>query len=277
MSNKKERQKKFAIPQKSDERRVELVRGTYHLGELLKAPEGVKPRLFIDGSTLILNSETNMRLPPNKYLDKNRDITLYKYLRRDYASELLKSGILQIGTLSYYKNAETLGAIIGDVKEGSKSSRLTFYTSLSATGTPPDLASSFFDTNTKGTIEGHGFLQAHQKSRDYFVYSTTSHFDKNAMSAFGYDSCIKIHEPNIFFDIISHLLISEAIFEGIFDCTYISRELPADIYNQYHPALIKDPKYIYQREVRAIWRPRSAPIQPKIIVCPEICRYCSMQ
>jgi peptide-methionine (R)-S-oxide reductase len=48
------------------------------------------------------------------------------------------------------------------------------------------------------------------------------------------------------------------------------------MYDRVNPALLKDPRYEYQGEVRALWRPHRLPIEPKLIMCPSLARFCSV-
>ncbi len=97
------------------------------------------------------------------------------------------------------------------------------------------------------------------------------------MSNLNYDSCISIDNPDKFFAAITDSPLLGATYEGVFPCKYVSRIFTYNSRDKTHPALIKDPKHHYQHEVRAIWRPqRNIPIKPKILMCPEISKYCSL-
>jgi hypothetical protein len=41
-----------------------------------------------------------------------------------------------------------------------------------------------------------------------------------------------------------------------------------------HPALLKPASYAHQREVRALWTPRSQPIEPIVLTVPAVIPIC---
>ena len=99
-------------------------------------------------------------------------------------------------------------------------------------------------------------------------------FDTEALEKgyFGddYDDCIVILDSVRFFAAISENIRSEAEFAGCYSCKYMSRKYT----NSIHPALLKDPQYSYQKEVRALWESHRLLIEPKIIECPDVRQYC---
>jgi hypothetical protein len=113
-------------------------------------------------------------------------------------------------------------------------------------------------------------FDARQECDDHFVYATSMIFDLEVLSEPGYDDCVVILDSVRFFAAISESIRSEAEFEGSYRCVYLPRTVP----NSVHPALLKDPQYSSQQEVRALWRPKKPPIAPKIIECPDVTQYC---
>jgi hypothetical protein len=206
-------------------------------------------------------------------------IPLFKYLKSKYAHNLLFAGIVRIGTLYDFRNEELYGNTIGDLEEGKISSKMHVKHEIWNTENIPE----FVTTNNFIKLQDNSNIilrnctfSSHQQSPDCFLYCTNLYFDEKQMLKGDWDACVLIHNPDKFFTAITNSLISDAKFEGISLCTYTSRELPPNAYNKIPPALIKDPKYSDQNEVRAIWSPIRAPIKPKIIICPEIIQYCSL-
>lgn len=197
-------------------------------------------------------------------------------MRRDHASRLLSEGILRVGTLHEYRNVEKHGDRIGDAREGSKGAVLTV-PRLEAR-LKKDLPEFIRDRIKIGpgkvTFINSSFLVT-EESPDFYIYSTTNIYDKNAMLELGYDACVRLDDPVNFFRALSHTLRHKGAYQGLFSCIYMPRDLPPDKQHDIHPALIKDPTYEIQQEHRAIWRPVSLHPRPVIVACRKARNYCS--
>lgn len=203
---------------------------------------------------------------------------LFKYMRKQHARLLLTQGKVRIGTLYEFRDLESHGDVVGDAGEGKKSLHLHGKGDTWTAKTIPDFAKTFFNLGPEASMTLEGVtLQLPQESPDHYMFCATSEFNEAALSDFGYDSCIRIDDPRRFFMAISHTIRHQASFVGAFHCQYTSRDAPYDEDNGIHPALIKDPKYASQREVRGLWTPHKIPIKPVVIQNRRIAGYCSAQ
>lgn len=202
---------------------------------------------------------------------------LYKYLRRSHAELLLKSGKLRIGTLYEYRNIEKHGAVIGDHEEGKSSVYMGIEDEIWTPENQPDFAKSFFNLGQGGSLRVQGItLEKPQESPNFYLFCATHEFDRKAMLDFGYDCCVVIEKPERFFAAITHTIRNKTIFQGVHKCQYVPRRRSHGADNGIHPAIIKDPTYRDQKEVRALWQPLKANAQPFIIQCRDAAKYCTL-
>lgn len=209
---------------------------------------------------------------------------LYKYVKREHLEAFFRSGSLKIGTLYEYRNEEELGKVIGDGEEGSYVTEL-----LSPHGREVDLAcrspeANYFrqhilrpdqwDSKVKIVMEAGANLIANTNSPNYYIYCVSSVFDEQAMHQFGCDSCIEITNPEKFFKAISKVIRHKGGFDGVHRITYGLKKTDYLNPHQVHPALLKDPQYSYQSEVRAIWNPKKEPRGSLFVKVPKAIRYC---
>jgi len=206
-----------------------------------------------------------------------RKTVLYKYLRKQHADLLIKRGKLRIGTLYGYRDIEKHGTKVGDADEGKKS----LYMKVGPEQWTADNQREF----TKGSIKIANGISVHmenvsfqksESSTDYYVYCATEEFDENALKDFGYDACVVIEKPDRFFAAISRTLRHKCTFEGVFHCQYVPRKVEHNKDHGIHPAIIKDPSYKDQKEVRALWKPFKRSISPLVIDCRDATKYCRM-
>ena len=64
-------------------------------------------------------------------------------------------------------------------------------------------------------------------------------------------------------------------FVGAFNCVYTDKVVAPGKKTPYHPALVKDPKYENQKEVRFLWEPKNKKPRPERMTCRKIARHCS--
>ncbi|WP_198358656.1 hypothetical protein [Noviherbaspirillum autotrophicum] len=186
---------------------------------------------------------------------------------------------MRIGTLYEYRNTEIHGEVIGDNTEGYKTRFMELNGAHVWTSeTQPEFSRGFLKIapGTKLTVRGNGTLTEPHESVNYYLFCATKVFNKEAMDEFKYDACIVIEHPEKFFRAISRTIRHQAAFEGIFNCQYIGRRISHDVDPGIPPAIIKDPTYKNQQEVRGLWKPLKANPSPMIINCPDAARYCSM-
>jgi hypothetical protein len=203
---------------------------------------------------------------------------LYKYLKKAHAEQLLNHGKLRLGTLYEYRDMDTHGAVIGDKDEGTSSRFMEVMYERWTPTTQPEFTKSFFNLGSDATLTISGItLEKPQESPDFYLYCTTEVFDENALAEFGYDCCVLIERPQQFFNAISHTIRYKATFDGVHQCQYVPRRQPHQSGDGIHPAIIKDPTYQSQKEVRALWRPiKKAGITPTVIECRDAAKFCTM-
>jgi hypothetical protein len=201
---------------------------------------------------------------------------LFKYMKRSHALALIKKGQMRIGTLYEYRNVERHGVLVGDAREGSKGAvvRVPFL-EASSTEELPEFARDMGVRIGPGrvTFENSTFLRT-EESPDFYIFSASRHFDAVQMRLMGYDACVRIDNPESFFRAVSHSFRHAGDYQGFHACHYIERDLPPDQQHDIHPALLKDPSYSPQAEVRAVWRPKTRVPKPLIIVCRKAARHC---
>lgn len=200
---------------------------------------------------------------------------LYKYLRKQHADLLIKKGKFRIGTLYEYRDIEKHGTIVGDEGEGKKSLYLNVGSEKWTTDNQPDFTKNFINIANGISVRMERVsFQKSESSSNYYLYCTTEVFDENALKDFGYDSCLLIEKPDQFFAAITKTLRHKGAFEGVFHCQYVPRRVEHDKDHGIHPAIIKDPIYKDQKEVRALWKPFKANISPLVIDCRDAAKYC---
>lgn len=94
------------------------------------------------------------------------------------------------------------------------------------------------------------------------------------MKRLGYDACIRINNVEEFIRAISEQL-------GIGRChygpvQYQARQMHYNIAKSTNPALIKEPQFSYQDEVRALWRPDKADIEPLFVTSKAAAECCEL-
>lgn len=199
---------------------------------------------------------------------------------------LLETGTVRIGTLHEYRNIELHGTEVGDHGEGTKQTIC-----IDSAHSPEDIAnhpvlSSFIRAEPGATINiSNVQFRLQEISSDYYVYSMSEAYDPDIAKNLDCDACIIIKQPLLFLSSIDKCLRGIAKLKNEFlleRCQYASRtqlfsgqhRIFPNIAHQSHPALIKENKYYYQREIRAIWEPIDTGIQPMILTCPDIAEYC---
>jgi len=171
---------------------------------------------------------------------------LYKYGKAHYLYELLEYSHIRIGTLSSFRSEESLGSQIGDRDEGTK-------TISKWIPEPLDISNP--------------------SNRSPLV-------DKVIHVAPGLKGVTISNLTGLFANALTQCLKKLGIIRGkwiIAPCQYISRHLEeSDPKTTVHPALIKDPKYQDQKEVRILWWPVEENINPVTVKCDAAARCCKL-
>ena len=96
------------------------------------------------------------------------------------------------------------------------------------------------------------------------------------MYGFGYDACIKITNPRGFFTALTNKMTHRAKWLTLDRCTYRPRIIIGDHDTGLEPSLIKEERYAYQKEVRAIWEAHDQDISPFILKAKKARFYCEL-
>ena len=201
-------------------------------------------------------------------------LPLYKYMKKKYVHDFFKNGTIRIGTLYDFREIEKHGPEIGDIDEGTKTLTTDGYHMID-TADPSTLPSwleeSFQNTFKLKSESGQLIIHARDGIRvrltvpDRFVFSVSDKFDEKLMHEFGYDSCIKINDPKEFFTALTNKMKHMASWMMLDHCIYRSRIIIGEHDIGLEPSLIKEERYSYQKEVRAIWEGQREDIKPFIL------------
>lgn len=204
---------------------------------------------------------------------------LFKYMKGRHAENFLRHGTLRIGTLYEYRDTEKHGAVIGDAHEGTKS----LYTEVKGRHTKktaPPIVGKFLELGENSTIEDCVFVNQ-MDSPDCYIFCGTEEYSSAVMAEFDATVCLAIEDVRGFYGVLSKSLIratgNAAFFRGAYRCSYIDRNVKHDEDHGLPGALIKEPKYSNQKEIRAIWEPAvPQAVSPIIISCPEARQFCTI-
>ena len=203
-------------------------------------------------------------------------------MKKEFAEKAVNKGIFRIGTLYEFQNIEKHGCAIGDSEEGKKyfQNRPNEIYDFSKPETIPDFTRKFIKAPDGANIKFDNCLfQEEVSSPDLFIYSVSQEISKESLKSLDYDSVIIINYPKKFFHALSSCLRKKILIKPgciISPCSYINRASHFEYPNHLHPALIKDPTYKYQKEVRAIWESPKLPLKPLIINCKVAKKFCSL-
>ncbi len=198
----------------------------------------------------------------------------YRYAPQKYNDSLLGLGNIRIGTLHDYRNTEHVKGV-SDAHEGKKTvkHKLTIATDKDKDSKQWKAVEAFgffsFEGSKNITIRGGTFIREYNEPNCY-IHCTSIDYSSTVLDQFaGADSCVEIVDLFSFYMRLTETLSSiEPIdFQGVYKVKYTKRD---QIWNGVdwgeHPALIKDPDFKKQVELRAIWAPRhSGSIRPIVV------------
>lgn len=195
---------------------------------------------------------------------------IYRYSTLHWNKELIDKGSVRIGTLHNYRKDEH-GRGISDAEEGKKN--VSHYIKEANLSSPITTPRQQKDFDSIGAFDFIRFpdgmptnfhmsdVSFHKQieSPDFYIYCSSSRCSMETMQQFEKaDSCILISDANAFYERLT-VEISKTRrvkFLGAHVAIYTSRD---ERWNGVdwgtHPALIKDPIFQPQYEVRAIWEP----------------------
>jgi len=139
-------------------------------------------------------------------------MAFFKYLKKNYAEELVLYGRLRIGTIYEYRNYEDSER--RDITEGTKNERtkideVTLYDN-DYENWPRGLKSLFLPpedlTKTSYVFKNLTILNP-MNFPDAYIYCVTSNFSRKVMEDFNCDACVYIKDIQAFCDIISKKLV----------------------------------------------------------------------
>jgi hypothetical protein len=191
---------------------------------------------------------------------------LYKYLKKQFANELINEGKILVGT--YYDFRKMEDPQRGDKDEG----RIVYSLKVEQ-----DIEVKNLPTTVKGNlnIEGGGKLilkagakaSSHGEIDDAYMFCCSRIHDQKLMTDFEADACIEIIDVDNFSLTIAKKLhemglIYDLIIEK--DCNYIGHEVPHDYKET--PHFLKDKNlYGHQAEYRFVFQPILKDDEGKII------------
>lgn len=200
-------------------------------------------------------------------------------------------GCLRIGTLYDYRRAEHRRGI-ADPTEGKKWVSHHISSLHVADSDDPSLQQSM-DYRALGAFRAIHLggaknirIQNISLSQEFdvpdcFLYCLSKERSERLYQEFeGADSCVEIFDPHTFFDRVSESLndITRVRFQGVHEVTYSTRTQEWNGVDWgTHPALLKEPKFQRQAELRAVWTPiYRGTIEPVVIGNLDIPAYCRM-
>ncbi|MDL4862788.1 hypothetical protein NPJ88_010615 [Halomonas elongata] len=204
---------------------------------------------------------------------------MYKYLSEKNFQRIMESGSVRIGTLYDFRRQEHLDGI-RDEREGTKELFKHYEGARTIEGGPTgrDLM-GMISVGVGASVTFKDMkLSRRLSSPDFFVFCMSSRRSTKVMMEFDEaDKCYEVVNFERFFKRITASLntIVPVSFKGVFPCNYrIRREEWNGADYGLHPALIKEPSYAGQFEVRAIWQPAvKAEIYPEIIEARSLRKY----
>jgi hypothetical protein len=194
---------------------------------------------------------------------------LYKYASRKNAEALVLRGEVRVGTLEYYRAAESLDPSRADPDEG----RLSFVEHQSGAEITP-FAAQFVRPAVRQLHWGNTF-RLNQEHPNCLVYCVSHEYSRAAAGK--YDACVRITHPGEFFKCLTRALqgVERVSSHDVQRVSYASREQPGSRQGELNPAFVKpgDP-FAREKEVRAIWLTSSKPLQPYcVLVEPALANY----
>lgn len=207
----------------------------------------------------------------------------FRYSGQKYNDALLALGNVRIGTLHDFRKTEHKQGI-ADVNEGKKrvSHHIPYATDKDVGSIHLDALKTFRAIDLGGAtnvvLENISVSQEFDHP-DCFVHCTSVKYSFDVLRQFGgADSCVEISDLAGFYQRLTETLnsIVPVQFLTLSQVQYMKRH---EDWNGrdwgVHPALIKEPEFIRQVELRAIWIPKfSGNISPIVINDTDLLRFC---
>jgi hypothetical protein len=215
---------------------------------------------------------------------------MFRYSSKRFNSRLLNQGEIRIGTLHDFRRLEHKRGVY-DPQEGKKvvSHHIEdlfitdpldpVYKCSKDFKSLEEFQAIKLSASAKNTTLKNITMSRQVDSPDFFILCTSKYCSAQTMNQFeGADSCLEIVDVNNFYHVLTEVLNSKTsvIFQGIHEVKYQNREEPWNGQGWgCHPALIKEPVFAPQGELRAIWQPKSNnSIEPIIIHNNRLGTFC---
>ncbi|MFS1506285.1 hypothetical protein BCU13_023365 [Vibrio lentus] len=208
---------------------------------------------------------------------------MYRYSNSQFSNLLTIFGGIRVGTLHDFRNSEHKKGI-ADPQEGKK--RVEHHIDNETISIGDRASKTARAAEEFRVIGGSGVISFENvtfskefDSKDFFVLCSSYEKSHAVMSEFeGADTCVQIQDPFSFYSEITKLLnsVTPVVFLGVHQVTYKDRieEWNGTSWGA-DPALIKEPGFSQQKEVRAIWAPKfNQSIEPQILASIELGKAC---
>lgn len=206
-------------------------------------------------------------------------MSLFKYMERKYAEELINDGKILLRTLSDFRKSENYTAEIGDSGEGTKTIHFKNQRTYIGMNDIPLSLTPYFMCDNTSTFQ-FGIDTKINIQNDYLVFCLSKAKSLTVMQKMDrkYDTCVEIFQPKHFFSAIVKALQVKApsLKYIISDCIYENRVFNEYTDQGYPEALLKPKDYSYQQEVRIIFYATDLPKEKIIIQNKEAAKYCKI-
>jgi hypothetical protein len=207
----------------------------------------------------------------------------FRYSGQRYNDSLLALGNVRIGTLHDFRSTEHKGGI-ADVNEGIKSVShdIPYFNSRDVGSAHREAIKQFklidFDDSDGISLKDIRMIQKFDHP-NCFVHCVSSEYSRSVLAQFdGADSCVEIVDLFNFYRRLTETLNLHVpvVLLGIAEVRYMPRDEEWNGLNWGgHPALIKEPSFSKQCEIRAIWQPKfSVEIAPIVINDTALINFC---
>jgi hypothetical protein len=201
---------------------------------------------------------------------------LYRYNTRESIEALTRDGIIWLGTLHGFRSAE--GKMIADKEEGKLvlTEEIADYTVNTKGAVLTRMV--FGEPHPNKIVRGNRITQE-RETHNLWCYCT-SHSLKSLAEvqewAPTYNACAVIHRPEDFMVLIANALepLHPLKTVGIYPIVYRKREYEYAQHDGTDPALIKDPFFSSQDEIRFIFESWERPQKAVRLHIPELVACC---